>query len=106
MGTIEKPLTREQLESMLREFKYTRGSAFSLTALGYFGSFAREKEAPESDVDIVYQMEATARPTLFLLAQLRDELVAVLHRPVDLIEYRERMPLRLKKRIGKEAVYV
>jgi len=106
MSTTPTPLTKDELTGRLRAFLKDRGTAYALADIGYFGSYARGEAAAESDVDIVYRMEPSAKPTLFDLAQLRDELVELLGHDVDLIEFRERLPERLRERIRREAVYV
>jgi predicted nucleotidyltransferase len=58
-----------------------------------------------SDVDVVYRTCPEAKLTLFDLALMREELVARLGRPVDLIELRDGMLTPLKERIEKDAAY-
>lgn len=101
--TTQTVLPQEKLQQLLREFKQQRGAEFDLQALGYFGSYARCEARPDSDIDIVFE---TNRPNLFTTAQLREDLVALLERPVDVIRYRERMNPRFKARLEKEAIYV
>nr|VFK65589.1 MAG: Predicted nucleotidyltransferase [Candidatus Kentron sp. UNK]VFK71581.1 MAG: Predicted nucleotidyltransferase [Candidatus Kentron sp. UNK] len=96
-------LPANQLRALLQAFLTQRGEEYYLHALGYFGSYARNEATPESDVDIVFQTDA---PNLFRAARMREELVDVLHRPVDVVRLRESMNPRMKARIEKEAVYV
>jgi len=93
----------EELRALLRAFKEQHGKEYHLLALGYFGSYARNEGTPESDVDIVFD---TDTPNLFRMAHMREELVNLLGRPVDLVRIRKTMNPRLKARIEKEAVYV
>ena len=81
------------------------GKAYGLEALGCFGSVARSEASAESDVDVVCRFRLDAKPTLFDLALMRDELVAQLGCPVDLIELREGMPTGLRARVEREAAY-
>ena len=76
---------------------------YGVTRIGIFGSVARDDASQQSDVDIVYEM---SRPNLFTVVHLKEELENVLHRPVDLVRYRERMNPLLKKRIERDCVYV
>jgi uncharacterized protein len=96
-------LTQEKLQLLLREFKQQRGAEFNLLSLGYFGSYARQEAKPDSDVDIVFE---TNHPNLLTTAYLRESLVELLERPVDVIRYRDLMNPRFKSRLEKEAVYV
>jgi predicted nucleotidyltransferase len=93
----------EQLQKLLREFKEQRGESLQLTALGYFGSYARGEASPESDIDIVFK---TDYPNLLLTSRLRLDLIELLNRPIDVIRYRENMNPRFKVRIDREAIYV
>ena len=57
-----------ELRAMLRTFKEQHAGGYHLLALGYFGSHARNEATPESDVDVVFQID---RPDLFITAMLR-----------------------------------
>ncbi|MDZ4185269.1 MAG: nucleotidyltransferase domain-containing protein [Desulfuromonadales bacterium] len=99
----EETLTPERLRTRLREFKEQRGAEYHLLALGYFGSYARNEAAAESDVDIVFETDA---PNLFRTSSMRLDLIEWLGRPVDIVRLRETMNPRLKARVEREAVYV
>lgn len=99
----QEVIPQDQLQKLLREFKEERGADFNLTALGYFGSYARGDARPDSDIDIVFE---TDRPNLLITSEMRLDLVELLNRPVDVIRYRERMNPRFKVRLEKEAIYV
>lgn len=49
-----------------------------------FGSVLRDDFGPESDVDLLVTFEAGARPTLFDLATMGNDLTALFGRRVDL----------------------
>lgn len=101
------PITpnRAEVLNKLRIFLVQRGPTYGLRALGCFGSVARAEATTESDVDIVYQLDASTCMTLFDLALLQQELMDLLGHSVDLIEFREKMPKRLRDRLEKEAIY-
>jgi predicted nucleotidyltransferase len=88
---------------LLSDYKRTRGPHHGIRSLGIFGSMARDQAAPASDVDIVVQLET---PDPYTLVHIREELEAVLHLPVDIVRYRERMNPFLKARIDREGKYV
>jgi hypothetical protein len=52
--------------------------------------------------DIVLRIR---EPDLFMLVGIKEELEERIHRPVDIVTYRDNMNLFLKKRIDEEAVY-
>ena len=52
-----------------------------------FGSFAREEEIPESDVDILFVPDRSGKPfTLFTMGGMYMDLKELLGREVDLVE--------------------
>jgi predicted nucleotidyltransferase len=59
---------------------------WQILELALFGSVLRDDFGPESDVDVLVRFDPQARHTLFDLAQMQDDLSALLARKVDLIE--------------------
>jgi predicted nucleotidyltransferase len=53
--------------------------------LGLFGSVLRDDFRPDSAIDVLVEFEPEAQVTLFTLVEVRDELSALLGRPVDLV---------------------
>jgi len=96
-------LTQERLETLLREFKEQRGAEFDLTALGYFGSYARGEARPESDVDVVFE---TTRPNLWTTSIMKQDLEEWLDHSVDVIRLHRHMRPSFRKRLEREVVYV
>jgi len=96
------PLTREEVLQELRLRKPELEKRFGVSRVGLFGSVARGEIRDGSDIDVVVEM---TEPDLFFLVHIREELEASLGRPVDIVQYRERMNAFLKEHIDKEAVY-
>ena len=96
-------LSRREVLDILGRHKAEVGERYGITALGVFGSVARDEAGQQSDVDVVYQTDS---PNLFRAVHLKRELEAILHRRVDVVRWRERIDPRLKARIAREAVYV
>ena len=103
MPASKNTLSITELRTLLSAFKQQHGSEYSLRSLGYFGSYAHNTATPDSDVDIVFE---TDNPNLFLTAMMKQDLEAVLGKPVDVLHLRGLQNSRLKERIEKEAVYV
>jgi len=93
----------EEVLDVLRKRKQEFRSAYGVTAIGVFGSLARGKETPESDVDVVVKMK---KPDLFFMVHIKEELENDYKTKVDIVHYRDKMNAFLKKRIDQEAVYV
>jgi len=96
-------MRREEVLSLLAQFRDRRAKEFGITRIGIFGSLARGEATDASDVDVVVERE---RPDLLLLVGIKQELEELLQRSVDVVQYRERMNPFLKKRILRDAVYV
>jgi uncharacterized protein len=77
---------------------------FGVRSIALFGSVARGEAGDESDVDILVEYRADARPDLFEFIDLKEHLEAVVGRRVDLVTPAALHP-RLRERILTEAVY-
>jgi predicted nucleotidyltransferase len=58
---------------------------WSIRELALFGSVLREDFSPQSDVDILVAFEPDAQRSLFDLVEMREELMALFGRSVDLV---------------------
>ncbi len=94
---------KNEILSILRDYKKQFADQYGITALGVFGSTARDQNHDESDVDVVIQM---SKPDLFILAGIKYDLEEKFHKPVDIVTYRQKMNQFLKNRIDRDAVYV
>lgn len=63
-----------------------------VTGLWVFGSVARGQAGPDSDVDLLIEFGAQARPSLLGLASLRVELSELLGAKADLVERETLLP--------------
>jgi predicted nucleotidyltransferase len=99
----KKPLSLDEVLGILKKRKSEFETAYGVTAIGIFGSLARDEAVPDSDVDVVVKM---AKPDLFFMVHIKEELEDDYNSKVDIVHYREKMNAFLKKRIDREAVYV
>jgi predicted nucleotidyltransferase len=98
----EKIMGKKEIIEILRDYKKEFAEQYGILAIGVFGSVARDEAEENSDVDVVV---CVSKPDLFMLAGIKNELEERLHRPVDVVTYRENMNQFLKNRIDGEAVY-
>lgn len=56
-----------------------------VTELALFGSAIRPDFGPESDIDVLVSFDSGARPTLFDIVRMQDELGSLFDRKVDLV---------------------
>ncbi len=96
-------ISKKKALEVLRSRKGEFAERYGITALGIFGSVAREQETESSDVDVVVKMR---EPNLFTLVHIKEELEEALHEHVDIVHYREKMNAFLKSRIDQEGIYV
>ena len=96
-------MSRTEVLQILKAFKEKSGKEYGILTIGLFGSAARASTNEASDIDVVVELE---RPDLFNLIGIKQDLEEQFDRPVDIVRYRERMNVFLKKRIDQEAVYV
>jgi len=94
---------REKTLEILRHIYPLLSEKYGVTKIGIFGSVARNETNEKSDIDIVYEM---AKPNLFTVVHLKDELEGAFNVSVDLVRYRQKLNPYLKKKIESEAVYV
>jgi hypothetical protein len=77
---------------------------FGVRSIALFGSVARGEAGAGSDVDILVDYRADARPDLFEFIDLKEHLEELVGRRVDLVTPAALHP-RLRDRILAEAIY-
>ena len=95
------PLNLDQVLTLLREHQPVWRQRYQLQRIGLFGSIARNEAKAGSDVDVWVELDPL---TPFATVHLKQELEALLQRPVDLVRMRERMNPTLRQAILREAV--
>ena len=93
---------KKEIIQVLRDYKKEFAEQYGIPTIGVFGSVARDEAGEDSDVDVEIRI---SKPDLFMLVGIKNELEERLHRPVDIVTYRESMNKFLKRRIDGEAVY-
>lgn len=87
----------------LRSLRPQLAEQFGVSAIFVFGSHARGEAGPNSDLDLIVEFAAGARPTLFSLARLDRTLEAALGVKVDVIP-RDSLNPRLEPYIRTEQI--
>lgn len=88
----------------LRENESFFRSEFHVSKIGIFGSFARNEQRPDSDVDILVELDSNASNVFDLKWALRELLKQKFAREVDICNSRHIKPFA-KEFILKDAVY-
>ena len=93
----------EEIRTQLADLKSELQAEYPISELGLFGSYAREDQRPESDVDVLVAFE---RPvTLFDLVRLENELSAQLGVDVDRVT-RDSLKPHIGSRVAEDVIYV
>ena len=92
-------IDRKQILTIIRNEKPYLQKHFGLLSIGLFGSFARDQQQPESDIDLLVEL---SEASFDALAGLQIYLEERLGHPVDLIRKRKGMRERFLKRIEKD----
>lgn len=95
--------TKKDIISTIQENR-AKIRAFGVKKLGLFGSFVREEQTPDSDVDILVEFESEQK-TFDNFIQLAFLLEEVLRQPVELVTTESLSPY-LGPYIIKEVEYV
>jgi predicted nucleotidyltransferase len=85
----------DEIQSILREQKPYLAERYGVKVIGVFGSYVHQAQRPDSDLDILIELNDPPRISLIGLVELEDYLSQILGVKVDLA-----IKKNLKKRIG------
>ncbi|MFZ9148893.1 MAG: nucleotidyltransferase family protein [Vulcanococcus sp.] len=94
-------LSCEQALELLRERQPEWRQRYQVQRIGLFGSLSRNQASGSSDVDVWVELDPL---TPFATVHLKQELEALLNRPVDLVRLRARMNPALRAVILQEGI--
>ena len=95
-------LTAQELETKLKEIKPYLRDRFQVKAVGYFGSFAENKQTKESDIDILVEFSTTPGWEFFTLEEYLEN---AFNRKIDLVT-KTALRARWKDQILKQVKYI
>lgn len=78
---------------------------YGVRVIGVFGSYVRNEQQPESDLDILIELDRPPKISLIGLVELEHYLTDVLGVPVD-IAIRKNLKRRIGERIMREVVQI
>ncbi|MEJ2596762.1 MAG: nucleotidyltransferase family protein [Anaerolineales bacterium] len=88
--------TLTQIQQILEAQKPYLQAKYGVEVIGVFGSYVRNEQRPDSDIDILIELERPPRISLIGLVELQDYLSKTLGVQVDIA-----LKKNLRKRIGK-----
>ena len=98
-------LTQQNILNFLSENKLFLREQFHVVKIGIFGSFARNEQNPDSDIDILIEMENNVSNVYDLKWNFREFLKNQFQRDVDICNSKHIKPYA-KDYILKDAIYV
>ena len=96
--------TKDQILTFLVQNKKLLRDRFHIIRIGLFGSYAREEQKPDSDIDLLVEFEENTQNLYELKIQLKEFFQIQLGSDVDICREKYIKP-RIKSSILKEAVY-
>jgi predicted nucleotidyltransferase len=97
--------TLAEITRVLEAEKAQLGERYGIKALGIFGSYVRGEQRPDSDLDLLLEIERPTRISLVDLVELELHLSALLGVKVDLV-LKENLRPRIGERIQAEVIPV
>jgi predicted nucleotidyltransferase len=92
---------KEAIEEKLREYKPILEHQYCVKKIGVFGSYARNEQKDNSDIDIIVEFH---RPVGFQFINLKFFLEEILNKKVDLVTPNALKP-QIKEKILSEVSY-
>jgi predicted nucleotidyltransferase len=96
---------RQQILDYINSNKNRLRTEYHVRKIALIGSFAREEQTPESDVDLLLDLEPDTQDIHMMKRRLRMELETEFGRSVELASERYLKPY-YKEEILREAIYV
>jgi len=96
-------MNREAIIARLRECE-TELKAHGVTHAALFGSAARNEQGPDSDIDILVDLDPEVVATMFDYAGLKAYVASLFQGSVDVID-REALKPRLRPHVTADAIY-
>ncbi len=96
-------MTKNEIINYLKKHKNDFAKKYQISALALFGSYSRDENREDSDIDIAIE---TKLSDYFLLYDFKEELEIFFQTKVDVVRIRDRMNKALRRRILKEGIYV
>lgn len=85
-------LTRSDVITSLKENSDRFQKEFHIKKMGLFGSFSRNQQTDQSDIDLIIELEANTPDIFETKQQLRAYLSKLFSRNIDLASYRYLKP--------------
>jgi hypothetical protein len=95
-------LTRENILSVLKEYKEYFDEQLGVRTIGLFGSYAKGMQKESSDVDIFIDIQT---PDYNSLLEVLEILESRLHRKIDIVRSGPHLDEKFLHQLKKEIIY-
>jgi predicted nucleotidyltransferase len=95
-------LTRIDIENKLKQIKPELAEKFNVSRIGYFGSFAQDRQNENSDLDLLVEFSAPIGWKFFTLEEYLEQSFGI---PIDLVT-RNALKERLREPILNQVYFV
>ena len=96
-------MNKDAILAYLTKHKDEFAQKYHISNIALFGSFARNENRYDSDIDIAIDTQLS---DYFLLYDFKESLEKAFDAKVDIVRLRDKMNPSLKKRILKDGIYV
>jgi predicted nucleotidyltransferase len=96
--------SKDQILMFLAQNKNLFRDKYHIIRIGVFGSYARDEQNIDSDIDLLVEFEANTQELYDLKLQLKDFFLKTLGIEIDICREKYIKP-RIKKQILKETIY-
>ena len=97
-----KAKNREEILDLLSKTKPDLDSRYKVQRIALFGSYARGDQSPDSDVDILVEVDPSIGLAFVDLAERIEEVLGL---PVELVSHRAVKPNKMKS-VEQDLIYV
>ncbi len=78
---------------------------YNINSIGLFGSYARNEQTENSDIDIVYSLAENKKITYYQLFDFEQQLQEYFNKKVDLVNMKYMNPI-IKYKAEKDIIYI
>lgn len=100
---MHKSLSRNEIINMIKAEKSFLKENFGVLNIGIFGSYAKDQQTPESDIDFLVEF---AEPRFDWIAGLNGYMEKKFDRKIEIIRKRTLKKSKFFERIEREVIYV
>lgn len=99
---MEKQISKEDIIQLLRSEKLFLREKFGVTSIGLFGSYAKNEQKSDSDIDLLVEL---TEPRFEYLSGLQIHMETILKKKIGLIRKRSGVKNRFLEHIEVDVIY-